>query len=85
MKELPIAFNSAAATGKEFEDEYDFKRPLQKEKDRKKTIVLSADSKLNNDGKEKETLREYLPSQDQVNLFQAVHCRISITYNIITQ
>ena len=44
VKEIPIAFNYSAATAKEFEGEYDFKRPPKKEKDRKKTIVLVSDS-----------------------------------------
>ena len=43
VKEIPIAFNYSAATPKEFEGEYDFKRPPKKEKDRKKTIVLVSD------------------------------------------
>ena len=41
---MPIAFNYSAATAKEFEGEYDFKRPCKKEKERKKTIVLVSDS-----------------------------------------
>ena len=44
VKEIPIAFNYSAASPKEFEGEYDFKRPPKKEKDRKKTIVLVSDS-----------------------------------------
>ena len=44
VKEVPVAFNYSAATAKEFEGEYDFKRPPKKEKDRKKTIVLVSDS-----------------------------------------
>ena len=43
VKEIPTAFNTSAATSKEFEGEYDFKRPPKKEKDRKKTIVLVSD------------------------------------------
>ena len=46
VKEVPIAFNTSAATSKEFEGEYDFKRPPKKEKDRKKTIVLVSDCVL---------------------------------------
>ena len=44
VQEIPIAFNYAAATAKQFEAEYDFKRPPKKEKDRNKTIVFVADS-----------------------------------------
>ena len=44
VKEIPIAFNYSAATSKEFEGEYDFKRPPKKEKERKKTIVFVSDS-----------------------------------------
>ena len=62
MKQVPIAFNHSSATEKEFEGEYDFKRPPKKEKDRKKTIVLVADALINCDGEqnsEEEVLRNY--------------------------
>ena len=65
VKELPLAFNTAVATGKEFEGEYDFKRPLKKEKDRKKTIVLTADSINNNYDKGKENQTDYVHSEDE--------------------
>ena len=52
VKEVPIAFNYSAATAKEFEGEYDFKRPSKKEKDRKKTIVLVSDSIIYNSDKQ---------------------------------
>ena len=48
VKEIPIAFNYSAATAKEFEAEYDFKRPPKKEGERNKTIVLVADSTSQN-------------------------------------
>ena len=72
VKELPLAFNTAVATGKEFEGEYDFKRPLKKEKDRKKTIVLAADSINKYYDKDKENQTDYVHSEDEVN-FKGVH------------
>jgi hypothetical protein len=55
VKEIPIAFNNSAATTKEFEAEYDFKRPLKKEKDRKKTIVLVSDTLIHNSEDQKDS------------------------------
>ena len=71
MKDVPIAFNYAAATAKEFEGEYDFKRPPKKEEERKKTLVLVADSYKNND-EHKEDRKDHHSSYLRVLLFNKI-------------